>query len=146
MLRLSLVLPDDMCTFPGTWGGDSAVRRWALPRLERLHLANASAWGATFVRCLSMASLVELHLHSAVGLLDDGGDLASRSPALRAVQLSSCNVAVTGVQALSLSGVARLVLLNCSVYPSASHAWLAGHPGVTAYGCQDDSTGEQLSS
>lgn len=96
------------------------------------------------MRSLAFPSLEELHLGSAVGLVDDGGDLRVRCPALRRVHLSLCALAVTALQALPLSGVEGLTLLDCSIYPLVAHPWLAGNRGVTAFGCMDDPLGVML--
>lgn len=86
LTELSLVFPDDHWIFPDAWGGVANVRRWAPPRLRRLHLGNMHTGGATVLQSLAWASLVELFLHAAVGLVDDGGDLCARCPALAECQ------------------------------------------------------------
>lgn len=144
LTELSLELPTRLCDFPDACGEVADVEASALPRLQRLHLSNTGTWGATVVRALAFPSLVELHLGSAIDLVDDGGNLRARCPALRRVQLSACAVAVTGLQALSLLGVVGMTLLGCSVYPRASHPWLVSLPGVTMFGCKDDRQGKKL--
>lgn len=141
LTELSLVLPDDLWFFRDAWGGLADVQRWALPRLQRLHLGNTHTSGATALRSLAMASGAELHLHAAIGLLDDGGDLCARCSALRREHLAACKMAVTAVQAPRLPGGQASVVLDCSVYPRASLPSRAGRPDVTAFGRWDDPSG-----
>ncbi|KAK1865741.1 hypothetical protein I4F81_008266 [Pyropia yezoensis] len=138
------VFPPELAAIPSAWGGPGDVEGWALPRLQRLQLANTGAWGARVVRCLAMPSLVELQLCAATRLVDDGGELRARCPARRRVALSSCAVSVGALMALRRSGVGGLTLLDCSVHPRASDPSLAGLRGFTAFGCWHDPSGKEL--